>query len=81
MQSSDPIFARTYVAIADYTGSYQFNSRLDGQSDAVAIPLEPFTLSATHPVTKVVSPTVNGTLSASTPSAVQPVVFSNTGQI
>ncbi|RXH58431.1 carboxypeptidase regulatory-like domain-containing protein [Granulicella sibirica] len=81
LQSADPIFARTYQYKSDGSGNFQFNTNLDGAGDAIAIPLENFNLSAIHPITKVASPTFNGSLTTAVPGVLQPVNFSNTGQV
>ncbi len=84
LQSIDPIFARTYQTHSDGSGRFQFVGNVVGGGSVpnppVAIALESFNVSATHPVTAVASPSFSGSLSAATMTNVQPVVFSNTGQ-
>ena len=81
LQSTDPIFARTYQTNSDSSGSFHFTGTPNGEAGDIVVPLENFNVFAIHPLTQVTSPTFNGQLSASTTTAAQSVVFSNTGQV
>ncbi len=84
LQSADAVYARTYQATTNSGGYYSFTGNVvpggGVPTPPIAIALEAFNISATHPVTTAVSPNFPGTLSATTTFAAQPVVFSNTGQ-
>jgi len=94
VQSTDPIYARTYQAQSDTNGAYSFQGTLGG----LAIPTDNFNVYAFHPVTTtpvtvncaqagteinggcaIVSPTFNGVFSAGATVASQDVIFNNTG--
>jgi hypothetical protein len=96
LQSTDPIYARTYQAQSDTNGAYSFQGSLGG----LAIPTDNFNVYAFHPLTStpvtvncaqagqesnggcaIVSPTFSGAFSAGATVASQDVIFNNTGII
>jgi len=82
LQSTDPIYSRTYQLLSDGQGSFLFQSGVeDARGDTPAIPLEPANVSAMHPLSQVTSPVYSVALTADDPLAAQTIVFSNTGQI
>ena len=82
LQSTDPIYSRTYQLVSDAQGSFLFQSGVqDTRGDTPSIPLEPANVSAVHPLSQVTSPVYTVALAADNPLVAQSIVFSNTGQI
>ncbi len=94
LQSTDPIFARTYVAAADANGAYSFQ----GQTSGLVITPEKYNVYASHPVTSspltaacaqsghftgngcaIDSPTFSGTFDTNATQSSTDITFSNTG--
>ncbi len=73
LQSADPIFGRLFTGQSDGNGNYNFVNP--------SILVEPYNVSATHPLSGVVSPVFQGTFQAGATVSTQNVAFSNTGSI
>ena len=74
--SSTPYFSRTRVVYSDYSGGFQFASTF-GDYENTVIPVDAFTLTATHPTTQILSPPAAGSFAAGQATAAQDVVFTN----
>ncbi len=81
LQSTDPLYSRTYQVASASDGTFLFQSNIDGLNDGLAIPLETANISAVNPESQVTSPVYSLPLSSTTTYVSQPIVFSNTGQI
>lgn len=79
IHSSDPIYSRTYFTTSDSSGNFDLKSSvLNGGS--VSIPVtEAASLQGTHPLTFVQSPIISAAADSLSQTAIQDVVFSNTG--
>lgn len=96
LQSTDPIFGRTYETIADAKGNFAYQ----GAAGGPAIPAENFNVYAFSPLTTtpvtsscaqfgqevnsgcaIISPTFAGTFAAGASNATQNIAFTNTGII
>ncbi len=75
LQSSDPLFSRIYAGGSDDSGNFSFQGTLHG----IVVPPENFTVTATHPLTQVVSPAFNGSFPEGATTAAQNISFTNTG--
>jgi hypothetical protein len=93
-QSTDPVYARTYVTGADGSGVYSFQGVYGG----IAVPTDPFNVLAFEPVAAtaltpdcaqfgnytsygcaIISPTYLGTFASGVTTAQQDITFGNTG--
>ncbi|HEX3153214.1 MAG TPA: carboxypeptidase regulatory-like domain-containing protein [Candidatus Angelobacter sp.] len=80
-QSNNVFYGRTYFANGDNSGNFGFNSSLSTTGSTVAIPVDAFTLVATDRQTGLLSPTTLGSFPDGLITAIQNVVFSNSGLI
>jgi hypothetical protein len=80
-RSNNVFYSRTRVVNSDANGNFSLASTFNDSGSTVAIPLDSFTLQATHPFTGVAAPSVIGSFAAGQTSAVQNIVFSNTGLV
>ena len=76
-QSSDPLFSRIYAGASDDNGNFSFQGSLHG----IVVPSENFIVTATHPLTQVVSPAFTGSFPQGATSAAQNISFTNTGML
>jgi len=81
LRSTVPEFGRLYNVPSDSGGNYHLATGVDTTNLWVTIPVAPFTLTATHPLSNAVGPTVTGSFPEGSTSAVQNYVFSNTAII
>jgi hypothetical protein len=78
-KSSHPLFGRRYAITSNATtGAFTLTGALNDLGSSVAVPIDAFTLSATHPATSAVA-TVNGSFAVDTTSTTRDVLFSGTG--
>ncbi len=79
--SSDVFLGRNYFTRVTSTGAYSLGPTGDLVHifQAVNIPLVPFTMDATHPITKIVSPTTHGSFAEGAIAAAADVIFTNAG--
>ena len=80
-QSNNVFYGRTYLASSDGNGNFGFNPSLSTTGNTVAIPADAFTLVATDRQTGLVSPTTLGSFPDGLITAIQNVVFSNSGLV
>jgi hypothetical protein len=80
-RSNNIFYGRTRFGFTDANGAFTFASAFDDFGDSVTIPVDSFTLQATHPFTGVQSPVLTGNFAAGQNSAVEQLVFSNTGVV
>ena len=81
-QSSNPIYSRLYRENSDDTGAFAVRpilSPLDSNGHVV-VPVEPFTLTAQHPVTSVVT-TANAVFPPGTTTVARNLTFAGTGAV
>ncbi|MEQ1871423.1 MAG: carboxypeptidase-like regulatory domain-containing protein, partial [Vicinamibacterales bacterium] len=74
-RSNTIFFGRLYQGSANATGNFTFGGT------TATVPLAPFTLDATHPVTSLVSPSTAGSFSAGTTASTVNIVFANSGLV
>jgi hypothetical protein len=79
--SNNVFYGRTYFANADASGNFGFTPSLSTTGSTVAIPVDAFTLLATDRQTGLVSPTTLGSFPDGLITAIQNVVFSNSGLV
>ena len=81
-RSSLIYYGRTYETRPPTSaGVFTFANALSDGASSVAVPIAPFTLSAVHPWSQVVSPTVGGQFDAGEVVSARDVVFTNTGML
>lgn len=78
-KSQNPLYARAHTVVSGADGTFSLATSLDRGEDSVAIPAGAFKLDARHPLTNIAAPTANGAFPAGQSTAVQDVLFSNTG--
>ncbi len=76
-QSTNVLFDRIWNTVSDGNGNFSFASNF-GNFRNMAIPIDNFTLSASHPNTRV-QVTVNGAFVTGQTTTAQNIVFGNTG--
>ncbi len=81
VKSANLFFGRTWQVSSDPTGAYAVNSAVGPSGGTLLIPIDNFTVSATHPLSGVKSPAAIGTFAPGQNLATQDVIFSNTGII
>lgn len=81
LQSTHPLFGRTYTVNADAQGAFTYRARANGDGQALVIPQDTFTLTATHPVTRAVTPAVPATFPTGVVDLTHDLVFINTGNL
>jgi hypothetical protein len=79
--SNNVFYGRTYFANGDGSGNFGFSPRLSTTGSTVAIPVDAFTLLATDQQTGLISPTTLGSFPDGLITAIQNVVFSNSGLV
>ncbi len=79
--SNNVFYGRTYFANGDGSGNFGFSPRLSTTGSTVAIPVDAFTLLATDQQTGLISPTTLGSFPNGLITAIQNVVFSNSGLV
>ena len=79
--SNNVFYGRTYFANGDGSGNFGFSPRLSTTGSTVAIPVDAFTLVATDQQTGLISPTTLGSFPNGLITAIQNVVFSNSGLV
>src|SRR5207244_2617366 len=75
--SNHPLFARTFPVTADGSGHFSFNGRINDLGSSVPIPVDTFTVQATHPQTGVRSPPAPGSFPMGQLAATQNIIFTN----
>ena len=78
--SNTPYFSRTHSLYSDYSGGFQFASSFTDYQNT-AIPVDGFTLTATHPTTQVVSAPVSGTFPPGVSATTQDVALTNSATL
>lgn len=78
-RSESAFYTRTYTTTSASDGSYALSSANFGSSSVRAIAQDRFRLSASHPSTREVSPTVASAFAPAEPVRVADVAFVNTG--
>jgi hypothetical protein len=81
LRSTVPEFGRVYGVPSDSGGNYHLATGTDTTNLYVTIPVAPFTLNATHPLSGAVGPTITGTFDPGSTTATQNYIFNNTGII
>ena len=79
--SNNLFYSRTYFTNSDANGNFSFNPTLNISGTSVAIPLDAFMLQATDAQTGLQSPATLGGFQPGFVTAVQNVVFSNSGLV
>jgi hypothetical protein len=82
MQSSSLYYPRKLQTYSDSSGSFSFiGGALQGYDPPrrTTVPVQPFTLNATHPNTNIAAPLVQGSFPDGQTSVSKDVVYSNTG--
>ena len=79
--SNNVFYGRTYFANGDGSGNFGFSPRLSTTGSTMAIPVDAFTLLATDQQTGLISPTTLGSFPDGLITAIQNVVFSNSGLV
>jgi hypothetical protein len=78
-RSLNVLFGRTHIAASDAGGQFRFSSAFSEAGSSLAVPVDAFTLKATHPVTGVQAADAAGTFSGGQTTATRDLVFSGTG--
>jgi hypothetical protein len=80
-RSNNPLYGRTHFLNTDAGGRFEVTASFQGLDFGghVAVPLEPFTLTAAHPTSGAPSPTVAGNFDVGQTTAVRHIVFDTTG--
>lgn len=78
LQSANPLFGHKQPVYTDGAGRFSFTGSIGSSGNSLAVPIDGFTLTATHGVSRVASPVVAGSFAADSTSATADVVFSNT---
>jgi hypothetical protein len=79
--SALPYFPRSIDFSADAAGLFRIESRIDGTSNAVAVPVSAFRLAAKYPATQVPSPDVAGAFASGQTIAAQDIVFTTVASL
>jgi hypothetical protein len=80
-KSGNPFYGRTYFTNSDGNGNFAFASSLSNSGNTLAVPLDAFSLQATDRQTGLISPMTLGSFPSGLLTAVQNVVFSNSGLV
>lgn len=80
-RSNTIFYSRSRTLNSDANGVFNFASTFNTIGSSFAIPLDAYTLVATHPFTGVVSPNTTGSFAANQTSSIQDVIFTNTGLV
>src|SRR5215471_18141364 len=79
--SNNIFYSRTRFLSSDNSGVFSLASVFNDLGSSVALPIDSFTLQATHPFSGILSPTVIGNFATDQTTAFQNIVFSNTGLV
>jgi hypothetical protein len=80
-RSNNIFYGRTRFASSDGSGNFSFAPTFDDFGGTVAVPIDSFTLQATHPFTGVQSPILTDNFPAGHISIAETLVFTNTGVV
>ena len=80
-QSNNLFYGRTFRSVADGSGNYSVVSNLTSNGNTIAIAIDSFNLQATDPQTGLISPATVGNFPNGLLSAVQDIVFTNSGLV
>jgi hypothetical protein len=80
-QSQHPLFGRSYSVGANAQGNFSLSAKTNGDGQAMAIPLAPFTLSARNSQTNETTPNTAINFPENVTSLTHDLVFINTGNV
>ncbi len=80
-RSHQILFGRTHLLQSDANGLFSVTSILNDVGTSRAIPIDAFTLQARHPLTGVQAPEAIGNFPADQTTAMQDILFTNTGVV
>ena len=78
-RSTEPLFGRSHTVSTNGAGAFALETALSDVGGTRVIPMVDFTLQARHPASNVLSPVTTGLFDEGVVTAIQNVVFSNTG--
>lgn len=81
VQSSDPIFNRTWITQSDANGNYDIPSAVTDSGASVTIPIENVSAQAYDPVGQQQSPQYGGSFTSGSSVTSIPIIFSGTGEV
>jgi uncharacterized repeat protein (TIGR01451 family) len=80
-RSTNVLFGRTYTFNANGDGQFNFTGLINDSGSSVAVPVGGFTLTGVHPLTGGLSPVATGQFGVGLVTAMQDVVFLDTGNL
>jgi hypothetical protein len=80
-RSSSPYFGRLFSLTANHLGEYRLNPSFNDSGSSVAVPMDDYTVRATHPQTTVQSLPFTGFFEPGFVGSTQNIVFSNSGMV